>query len=158
MDLPQFGIQAQKDVGGHEVKFKDCSETVIMCDVFTVPGLYEGLHDWLYAFTHAALKFQNEAVIEGQGSTTDRHADKKRGVTQEKFVMDSFVDYNGPVSHEANEFIIKALDKRFERSRDGAWHFTSADERGRTKPWGVFQVVDRHTKKRSRLPFMECKD
>eukprot|EP00854_Cymbomonas_tetramitiformis_P022563 gene22563-27235_t len=156
--MTHFGVRAPKDSDGNELKFKECSETVIMRDVFTMPAIYEAVHDRLYAFTHAALKFQNEAVIEGQGSTIDRHTDKTRGLTQEKYAMESFVDYNGPVSHEAEEFIIKALAKRFEKSRDGAWHFTSADERGRAKPWGVSQVVDKHMKKRSRLPFMECKD
>eukprot|EP00854_Cymbomonas_tetramitiformis_P031735 gene31735-40003_t len=118
--MTHFGVRAQKYSNGNEIKFKDCSETVIMRDIFTVTELYEGVHDWLYAFTHAALNFQNEAVIEGQGSMIDRHADKTRGLTQEKYVMESFVDYNGPVvSHE--EFIIsRALNKRFEKSRDGA--------------------------------------
>ncbi|KAK3286004.1 hypothetical protein CYMTET_6412 [Cymbomonas tetramitiformis] len=64
MDMTRFGTQAQKDADGNVGKFKECIETAIMRDVLTVPKKYEGVHDWSYAFTHVALKSQNEAVIE----------------------------------------------------------------------------------------------
>eukprot|EP00854_Cymbomonas_tetramitiformis_P016294 gene16294-19335_t len=119
--MTHFGVRAPKDPDGNELKFKECSDdsdhrcaTSSQCQQF----MRECVIGCMLSRTRFSIKVQNEAVIEGQGSTIDRHADKTRGLTQEKYVMGSFVDYNGPVSHEAEEFIIKALDKRFEKSRD----------------------------------------
>ena len=67
--------------------------------------------------------------------------------------MESFIDYNGPVSHNAEEFLKLSLD-RYYGSR-GQWHFDGEDDRQRQKVYKVSQVVDRHLQETSRLPFLE---
>ncbi|KAK3232660.1 hypothetical protein CYMTET_56995 [Cymbomonas tetramitiformis] len=65
-------------------KWKDASGTVRMEDLFTDERLHEDVQDWLSLFQLCALKIQNEAVVEGMGSTMNRHATSVRGLTLDK--------------------------------------------------------------------------
>ena len=132
-------------------KWRNASGTVIMEDIFTDPALFEGVHDWLYLLQLCTLKIQNEAVVEGMGSTIDRHAVAGRGLSQDNYVKESFIEYNGPSSTECEGFLTAALNLYF----DGKpWRFEHTDKQSRGKYQGVSAVVSRLQKRTSKLLFM----
>eukprot|EP00854_Cymbomonas_tetramitiformis_P009003 gene9003-biopygen9168 len=93
------------------------------------------LHTWAVEKGKlCALKIQNEAVVEGMGSTVDRHATAVRGLKQEKYAKESFIEYNGPESSEADGFLTAALNLHFKAK---PWHFQHVDKRGRGKHLGM---------------------
>ncbi|KAK3235158.1 hypothetical protein CYMTET_54622 [Cymbomonas tetramitiformis] len=67
---------------GRYAKWYLASGTVVMQDLLTNPEFYTDVHDWVFLFQHCALKTQNEAVVESQGSCVDKHAAGQRHLTQ----------------------------------------------------------------------------
>ena len=59
------------------------------------------------------LKTMCEAVVEGMGSIVDKHASAKRGLSQQAMVEESYIEWNGPLRHEAKSLLIEALDYYF---------------------------------------------
>ncbi|KAK3239898.1 hypothetical protein CYMTET_50207 [Cymbomonas tetramitiformis] len=103
------------------------------------------LHTW------AVEKGKNEAVVEGMGSTVDRHATAVRGLKQEKYAKESFIEYNGPESSEADGFLTAALNLHFKAK---PWHFQHVDKRGRGKHLGMSDSVSHLRRRMSKLNFM----
>ncbi len=113
---------------------------------------YSDCHDWLYLFNHCVLKTVNEAVVEGMGSVVDKHADGRRGLSQERYVMESIIDWNGPESHECESFLEAALNRHF-KGED--WNFGSTDQRhGRYQVSVLSSVIDRLKNVSSKCPFL----
>jgi hypothetical protein len=129
----------------------DISGTVIMKDLFTEEKMYSGAPDWLYLFNHCALKTVNEAVVESMGSMLDRHAVGSRGLPMAKYVAESIIHWNAPVTGECEPFLVRALNLHF---KGGPWHFTSHDEQQRYSKFSVSEVLDRLAETKSRLPFL----
>ena len=125
-----------------------------MKELFTTPELREGVQEWLQLFNLCVLKTQNEAVVEGMGSTVDKHAKGQRHLNQENYASETFVDYNGPESHECEGVLTEALHRLFKTKSKGDWRFNSIDRQGRAKPWFVSKLVDRHKRKKSKLSFL----
>ncbi|KAK3258489.1 hypothetical protein CYMTET_32466 [Cymbomonas tetramitiformis] len=98
-----------------------------------------------------ALKIENEAVGEGMGSTVDRHAQAVRGLKQETYTMESFIEYNGPESSEADGFLTAALNLHF---KGKPWHFQHIYRQGREKHIGMPAMISRLHKRKSKLPFL----
>ena len=80
---------------------------------------------WLYFFTHMALKTRCEAVVEGMGGVLDIHADKRRHLPMNKSLAEAMIHWNGPLSHEADDFLKRALDKHFSGK---PWNFHRTDK------------------------------
>ena len=83
--------------------------TEIMRVIFMEERFHKDCHDWLYIFNHCVLKTVNEAVVEGMGSIVDKHAYPKRGLSQDRYVKESIIDWNGPQTHECEGFLCAAL-------------------------------------------------
>ena len=102
------------------------SGTVIMKVLFTDTTLSAGVGDFLYFFQHLSLKTSNEAFVEGICGTVAAHASKKRAhLDADKYMMESFIDYNGPLLKDADKIIEAAFDAYF-AAPDGQqrdWHF-----------------------------------
>ena len=65
------------------------------------------------------------------------------------------IHWNGPLLHEADKFLMEALDHKFTND-DGEqqpWNFHSTDDRGR-QAWTVSAVADRLKKDKSKFSFM----
>ncbi|KAK3289849.1 hypothetical protein CYMTET_2730 [Cymbomonas tetramitiformis] len=123
--LVKVRLMAARMTEGYASKWKDASGTVLMEDLFTDERLYEDVQDWLYLFQLCcALKIQNEAVVEGMGSTIDRHATSVTGLTQDKYVKESFIEYNGPAPSECDGFFTAALGLHF---KGKPWKFHHTD-------------------------------
>ena len=133
------GAAAEEDMGGWFTLDGGCkSGTVIMKALFkldektgAVPDLSKGLGQILYLLQHCVLKSKNEACVEGYGSTIERHASKLRGnQEQENYAAEAFLHINGPLLHEADDLIKRALDLFFtdERGRQKPWHFCNTAE------------------------------
>ncbi len=149
--LVKVRLMAARMTEGYASKWKDASGTVLMEDLFTDERLYEDVQDWLYLFQLCALKIQNEAVVEGMGSTIDRHATSVRGLTQDKYVKESFIEYNGPAPSECDGFLTAALGLHF---KGKPWKFHHTDVRNRGKYQGMSSVVSRLHQRTSKLAFM----
>ena len=102
------------------------SGTVIMKVLFTDTALSAGVGDFLYFFQHLSLKTSNEAYVEGICGTVAAHASKRRAhLDADKYMMESFIDYNGPLLKDADPIIEAAFDAYF-AGPDGeqrGWHF-----------------------------------
>ncbi len=125
------------------------SGTVVMKDLLTNPEFYSDVHDWVFLFQHCALKTQNEAVVESQGSCVDKHAAGQRHLTQEALVMETFVHWNGPAAQHSDALLKDALDHHFNGKK---WHFTATDSRAKVHK--VSEVVDRLMSQDSKFSFM----
>ena len=110
------------------------SGTVIMVAFFkldalsgAIPELSKGLGQILYLLQHCALKSKNEACVEGYGSIIERHASKLRGnQNQENYASEGFTHINGPLVHQADDLVERALNLNFGADKDGLpkpWHF-----------------------------------
>eukprot|EP00854_Cymbomonas_tetramitiformis_P013665 gene13665-biopygen14052 len=121
-------------------KWKDASGTVRMEDLFTDERLHEDVQDWLSLFQLCALKIQNEAVVEGMGSTMNRHATSVRGLTLDKYVKESFIEYNGPAPSECDGFLSAAHGLHF-KGKPWKFHHTDVRNRGKYQPRHVFGCV-----------------
>ena len=129
------GAQVEEDKGGwFKADGSPKSGTAIMKALFkldektgAVPELSKDLGQILYLFQHCALKSKNEACVEGYGSTIERHASKLRGnQDQENYASEAFLHINGPLLHEADYLIERALNLHFGIGKDGKqklWHF-----------------------------------
>ena len=126
--------------------------TEIMRVIFMEERFHKDCHDWLYIFNHCVLKTVNEAVVEGMGSIVDKHADPKRGLSQDRYVKESIIDWNSPQTHECEGFLCAALNKHF-KGED--WNFSSSDKRhGRYQVHTDSAVIDRLKKIESKKPFL----
>ena len=128
--MKQRLVTAYSEEKWHKVFDASMHDTIfygvhIMKVIFTDARFYVGCHDWLYLFNHCVLKIVNEAVVEGMGSVVDSHAIGKRGLSHDRYVKESIIDWNGPQSHECEGFLTAALNKHF-KGED--WNFTSSDE------------------------------
>ena len=129
------------------------SRTVIMKSLFTDSGLYTGLGGVLSVFDQCALKICNEAVVEGMGSIVNMHADRRRGLSAQKYASESFVHYNGPPLPKADGIIKAALDIHFGGK---PWHFTQTSREGQRSAFSLEgQVMRRHSATPCKLAFME---
>ena len=76
---------------------------------------------------HCALKSKKEACVEGYGSIIERHASKLRGnQNQENYASEGFIHINGPLVHQADDLVERALNLNFGADKDGLpkpWHF-----------------------------------
>ena len=63
--------------------------------------------------------------------------------------------WNGPLQHEADEFLKECLDYYFGEGKE--WHFYSTDKQRRPIVSFVSKVVDRLMKCVSKFPFMKAK-
>ena len=108
-------------------KWVGASGTTIMKDLYTNPDLYDKVHDWSYLYNHCVLKIQNEAVVEGMGSTLNKHAKAERHLDQVNYFRGAFVDYNCPASHDSDSIIIEVVNRLAKNSR---WHFNSGRVHG----------------------------
>ncbi|KAK3240904.1 hypothetical protein CYMTET_49290 [Cymbomonas tetramitiformis] len=151
--LVKVRLMAARMSEGYTAKWKaDASGTVLMEDLFTDERLYEDVQDWLYLFQLCALKIQNEAVVEGMGSTIDRHATSVRGLPQDKYVInESFIEYNGCAPSECDFFFTAALGLYF---KGKTWKSHHTYVRNRGKYQGVSSVVSRLHQRTSKLTFM----
>ena len=95
----------------------------------------------------------NEAVVEGMGSIVDRHATSQRHLPQEKYVMESIIDWNGPTTNNCESFLTEALNLHFSQHNadrgKGEWHFTSTDSKSRFTKFVTSEVIDRLKKEES---------
>eukprot|EP00918_Siedleckia_nematoides_P087287 GHVU01192002.1.p2 GENE.GHVU01192002.1~~GHVU01192002.1.p2 ORF type:complete len:126 (+),score=18.99 GHVU01192002.1:1066-1443(+) len=123
-----------------------------MRDLFTQPDLYDGLGDMLYVFEQCAINIRNEDVVEGMCSVLSAHADESRGQDPEAAEAEAFVHWNGPALVKADKVIEKALNLHFPV---GGWHFSHVSTEGQQSPYSSeSQVVRRHKRAASRLPFL----
>eukprot|EP00959_Pyramimonas_sp_CCMP1952_P405251 8493602-Pyramimonas_sp.AAC.1 len=120
--------------------------------VFTQARFYDGVGDFLYLFNHCVLKTPNESVVEGMGSVLDRHASPARGsLAAELYAKEATVHWNGPVTHEAESFLTKALNKHFDGKEWRFWHTYGRDRYYKAK---VSTVLDRKLAEKSKFSFM----
>ena len=110
-----------------------------------VPALAAGLGSIIHLFVHCALKSKNEACVEGYGSIIERHASKLRGnQEQANYANEGFVHINGPLLHEADDLVKRALDLFFGKDNNGKqkrWHFNNT-EASLAKNAGVLKNTD----------------
>ena len=92
------------------------SGTDITPVMFTNVAFQKGVEDWLYVFQHCALKTCNEAVVEGMGCIVDQHATPGRHLSMEAYAKEAIIDYNGPLLHEADAFLMASVDRYFNRT------------------------------------------
>jgi hypothetical protein len=112
--------------------------------LFTDSALYTGLGGVLSVFDQCALKICNEAVVEGMGSIVNMHADRRRGLSAQKYASEeSFVHYNGPPLPKADGIIKAALDIHFGGK---PWLFTQTSREGQRSAFSLEgQVMRRHS-------------
>ena len=95
--------------------------------LFTDATLSAGVGDFLYFFQHCALKTSNESYVEGICGTVAAHASKGRaGLDADNYMMEAFIDYNGPLLKDAGPIIEAAFDSSYFAGPQGeqrAWHF-----------------------------------
>ncbi|KAK3250643.1 hypothetical protein CYMTET_39988 [Cymbomonas tetramitiformis] len=103
-----------------------------MRDLLTNSEFYTDVHDWIFLFQHCALKTQNEAVVESQGSCVDTHAAGQRRLSQEALIKETFVHWNGPAPQHSDGLLKAALDHHFTGKK---WHFTTTDSRANLTMW-----------------------
>jgi hypothetical protein len=132
------------------------SGTVIQEEVMTAKRMYQDCPDYIYMYQHCALKTMNEAVVEGMCSVVSRHATGVRGLSFNKYGMESIIVWNAPIPHKADAFLSAAVDLYFKGKKHG-WRFFSVDtNRNRVAAARTNSVViDRHLKEQSKFPFME---
>ena len=110
-----------------------------------VSALATELGSIFYLFLHCALKSKNEACVEGYGSIIERHASKLRGnQEQANYANEGFVHTNGPLLHEADDLVKRALDLFFGKDNNGKqkpWHFNNT-EASLAKNAGVLKNTD----------------
>ena len=175
--------QLDQQRGGAQVEVDQCgwfkadgtpkSGTVVMKALFqvdeetrAVPEISKGLGQILYLFQHCALKSKNESNVEGFGSTIERHASKLRGnQDQANYANEAFIHINGPLVHDADYIIERALNMHFGKDKDGKqkpWHFTNTvgslyKNANVLKNVGLSKVMKRLYETKSKVSFTAAK-
>ncbi len=94
-----------------------------MLDLFTTPSLYADIPHILFCFQYWALKTANESVNEAMGGMVDVHAVGRRHLSQERYVEETYIHWNGPPLTRATPLLQRALDIYFKDMFGGEWHF-----------------------------------
>lgn len=134
------------------------SGTDITPFMFTNVAFQKGVEDWLYVFQHCALKTCNEAVVEGMGCIVDQHATPGRHLSMEAYAKEAIIDYNGPLLHEADAFLMASVDRYFTRTNANGTttvqphHFFHKQAACFSK-FTYSKVIDHRLDERSKLDF-----
>ena len=72
-----------------------------------------------------------------------------------RYANEARIVWNGPLHHEADEFLKECLDHYFGEGNE--WHFYSIDKKRRPLVSFVSKVIDRLMKCVSKFPFMKAK-
>ena len=95
-----------------------------------VPELSKGLGPILYLVSHCVKSKYEACVLEGYGSTIERHASKLcRNQEQENYSAEALLHINGPLLlHDADHLIKRVLNLHFGKNKQGVqklWHFSN---------------------------------
>jgi hypothetical protein len=133
------------------------SVTIIQKDIWTTPRLYSSSPVFLWVYNHCILKAGNEAVVEGMCKFIARQANSERGLSMGRYAKDARIAWHAPLQHEADPFLMEALNHYF--GKEGRWHFYSTDKTNR--PLLVIyisKVIDKLKTRLSRFTFMKVKE
>lgn len=111
------------------------------------PELYEDISGVLHLFLRCASKTHAESVAESMGSYVDSYSDKKRGLDIDAIGEESYIHWNGPPVHLAEEIGKASLDKTFTGRSN--WRFVAKTGRKESV------VVSRLKERFSKLPFFK---
>ena len=107
--------------------------------------LYKDIAGVLHLFLRCASKTHAESVAESMGNYVDSYSDKTRGLDIVAVGQESYIHWNGPPLHLAEQIGKAALDKHF--SGRSSWRFVSKSGR----PESV--IISRLKSVPPRLPF-----
>ena len=111
------------------------------------PELYENISGILHLFLRCASKTHAESVAESMGNYVDSYSDKKRGLDIDAVGNESYIHWNGPPVHHAEQLGKSSLDKKFGgRSK---WRFVTKMNKTESV------VVSRLNSIPPRLPFFK---
>jgi len=95
------------------------------------------------------------------GCIVDQHATPGRHLSIESYAKEAIIDYNGPLLHEADKYLMASVDHYFtRRNADGTktlqpHHFFHKNER--FSKFTYSEVIDHKLEKRSKLGFVTLK-
>ena len=106
--------------------------------------LYRNIEMFLHLTLRCVLKTHAETVAESMGNLVDMHCEKRRGLGIADVGKETFIDWNGPPVHLADNLGTKVINRIFKGSN---WHFiTGANQLDS-------EVTRRLKQKKSKLPF-----
>ena len=105
---------------------------------------YEGIHHFLHLLLRCLIKTHAETVVGSMGNLVDLHCEKRRGLGIEDVGKETFIDWNGPPVHLADNLGTKVLNRLFKGSK---WHFVTVANKSDS------EVTRRLKDRKSKLPF-----
>ena len=106
--------------------------------------LYTGIESFLHLLLRCIVKTHAETVAESMGNIVDLHCEKRRGLGIEDVGKETFIDWNGPPIHLADNLGIKTLNRNFNGSK---WHFVTVANQTDS------EVTKRLKSKKPKVPF-----
>ena len=92
-----------------------------------------------------------ELVVESIVSTYENRQSKVRTLTEDRANYEMLIGVNGPNLTSAENLLNSALNKYFQKHKQGKWHFTMDPKR---LEYTVSKSIDKKLSTQSKLPFM----
>ena len=127
------------------------SSKELIAAILREPTTFQTSRVIVHCICVASVKISVESVVESLVSKYEKHFDSSRQPTEEHAVDEMIILENGPLLHQADNVIEKAMSKYW---KNGEWHFIRKHENVRSYTGGSSKVIGKLLEQKSKLPFM----